>query len=182
MTFMRFANRENFLVISGGQTGADLAGLDAARAFGIRTGGWIPRGFRTELGSMPEYGPKYGLKEVSESGYTERTRQNIIDSDGTVIFKWRSSPGSNLTKGFAKELGKPFLELARMDWGLTPDHERIFTFLDTRRILKLNVAGNRESVAPGLYMHAKHHLELAFKAHLGLFEDARRSKEELETW
>ncbi|HJT77421.1 MAG TPA: putative molybdenum carrier protein, partial [Gemmataceae bacterium] len=34
-------------VISGGQTGADQAGLAAAKACGIPTGGWMPKGFLT---------------------------------------------------------------------------------------------------------------------------------------
>lgn len=37
-------------VISGGQTGADQAALRAARACGIPTGGWAPRGWLTEDG------------------------------------------------------------------------------------------------------------------------------------
>lgn len=31
-------------IISGGQTGADRAGLDAAIALGIPHGGWCPKG------------------------------------------------------------------------------------------------------------------------------------------
>lgn len=44
------------LVLSGGQTGADLGGLRAARACGIPTGGWAPRGWLTEVGWLVEYG------------------------------------------------------------------------------------------------------------------------------
>jgi hypothetical protein len=32
-------------IISGGQSGADQAAWRAAKAFGIATGGWMPRGF-----------------------------------------------------------------------------------------------------------------------------------------
>jgi hypothetical protein len=176
---IRSVTREAFKVISGGQTGADLAGLDAAFAFRIRTGGWIPRGFRTELGSKPEYGPKYGLIEVDSDRYDERTEQNLIYSDGTVIFKWTSSPGSNLTKRLAKQIGKPFLELAHMDWAITPDSDKITKFLYDNNIKILNIAGNRESVAHGLYTHAKYNLEQAFKSYLGLTEEERRPKDEL---
>jgi len=38
-------------VISGGQTGADQAGLVAAARFAIPTGGWMPHGFETAEGS-----------------------------------------------------------------------------------------------------------------------------------
>ena len=42
-------------VISGGQTGADQAGWRAAKASGIPTGGWMPKGFLTEDGPRPEF-------------------------------------------------------------------------------------------------------------------------------
>ena len=37
-------------IISGGQTGADLAALDVAVKLGIPHGGWIPKGRITEKG------------------------------------------------------------------------------------------------------------------------------------
>ena len=49
-------------VISGGQTGADRAGLFAARKFAIETGGYAPRGWLTESGTAP-WLADYGLTE-----------------------------------------------------------------------------------------------------------------------
>ena len=43
-------------VISGGQTGADQAGLRAAQACGIPTGDQAPRGWLTEAGPAPRAG------------------------------------------------------------------------------------------------------------------------------
>ena len=48
-------------IISGAQTGADLAGLDAAKALGIPTGGSMPNGFKDLEGKKPEYASKYGI-------------------------------------------------------------------------------------------------------------------------
>jgi len=70
-------------IISGGQTGADQAALDAAIALGILHGGWIPKGRLTEAGPLPD---KYALTEMPTKDYLARTRQNVLDSDGTVIF------------------------------------------------------------------------------------------------
>ncbi|MGD2098928.1 MAG: putative molybdenum carrier protein [Desulfobacterales bacterium] len=39
--------------MSGGQTGDDQAGLDAAIELGIAHGGWIPKGRKTEEGPPP---------------------------------------------------------------------------------------------------------------------------------
>jgi hypothetical protein len=41
-------------IISGGQTGADVAGLDVAIKHGIPHGGAIPKGRLTENGTLPE--------------------------------------------------------------------------------------------------------------------------------
>ena len=48
-------------IISGGQTGADRAALDAAIEFEIPHGGWIPKGWKTEDGVLPD---KYQLREM----------------------------------------------------------------------------------------------------------------------
>ncbi len=37
-------------IISGGQTGTDIAGIDAAIACNIPYGGWLPKGRKTENG------------------------------------------------------------------------------------------------------------------------------------
>ena len=47
----------------GGQTGADQGGLRAARACGIPTGGWAPRGWQTEDGPCPALA-NFGLVEI----------------------------------------------------------------------------------------------------------------------
>jgi len=69
-------------IISGGQTGVDQAALDATRAFDMPHGGWIPKGRLTEDGPLPE---GYNLKEMPTDSYPEHTKQNVIDSDGTLI-------------------------------------------------------------------------------------------------
>lgn len=40
-------------IVSGGQTGADRGGLDAAIELGIRHGGWCPKGRKAEDGAIP---------------------------------------------------------------------------------------------------------------------------------
>ena len=69
-------------IVSGGQTGADRAALDFARARGWPQGGWCPRGRRAEDGRLPT---RYRLRETPSRGYRQRTEWNVRDSDGTVI-------------------------------------------------------------------------------------------------
>ena len=83
-------------IISGGQTGADRAGLDAVIDLDIPHGGWIPKGRRTEDGGLPE---KYNLKEMITGSYAARTEQNVIDSDGTfIVSHGKFNGGSAMTR------------------------------------------------------------------------------------
>jgi len=68
-------------IISGGQTGADRAALDFAIKHNIPYGGWVPKGRKTEDGTLPE---KYNLQEMPTVQYANRTEKNILDSDGTL--------------------------------------------------------------------------------------------------
>jgi hypothetical protein len=129
-------------IISGGQTGADQAGLRAAKRLGIKTGGWIPKGFKTEDGPRPSLEIHYGLIETIETDYTRRTWMNVNYSDGTLIFAEKDSRGSILTQNICRKLRKPY-------W-INPSCEDIRMFINEHDIAVLNIAGNRESVSPGI--------------------------------
>ncbi len=133
-------------IISGGQTGADQAGLAAALVLGIETGGTAPPIFRTEKGSETyKLKTLYGLVEgiPDRTIYRKRTRQNIIDSDGTVVFGNIDSAGSRLTVNICKQLSKPTI--------LNPPKVILLKWIKDYNIQTLNVAGNRESKNPGIY-------------------------------
>ena len=85
-------------LISGGQTGADISGVRAAKAKGYATGGILPRGFRTQIGPKPEYALEYGMTEHSSWSYAPRTFENVKNADGTIrIAKYFESAGEALT-------------------------------------------------------------------------------------
>lgn len=135
------------LIISGGQTGADQAGLVAARARKIATGGWAPKGWRTEQGPFPELGSVFGLMEhETEHDYAPRTQANVDMADATVIFGKRSR-GSNLTERLCQLAGKPYIWIHKP--GLA-SQTKLKLWLARIQPSTLNVAGNRESVNPGI--------------------------------
>ncbi len=137
-------------VTSGGQTGADQGALRAARAAGIPTGGWAPRGWLVESddGRRDVAAPwlaDFGLVECPEPGYPARTRANVRDSDGTIWFGDHNSPGGIATLDACRAQGKPFLIVYQ---GITrPSHSS--AWIGEKGIRVLNVAGNRESKSPG---------------------------------
>ena len=95
-------------IISGGQTGSDIAGLRWAKKNGKATGGFIPKGFKTEDGPRPQYREKYGMLQTTSDGYASRTRLNIEHSDGTLIFGDPNSSGSAKTIRDCMALDKPY--------------------------------------------------------------------------
>ena len=139
-------------IISGGQTGADIAGIDAAIVCNIPYGGWLPKGRKTENGPLPE---RYtGFQVMTRGGYPKRTEQNVIDSDGTVIFTYgKLTPGSAMTKKFAKQQKKPCLHID-LDAAENPALD-INDWIMEWDINVLNVAGSSESKMPGIYDRVK---------------------------
>lgn len=143
-------------IISGGQTGADQAGLLAAHKLGLKTGGTAPSEFYTDWGPNPLL-EVFGL--AAEGDYRSRTIKNVRNSDGTVLLtSTPNSPGSVLTRNQAHAQAKPFLQLdttpaiQAFKEGRVLDQQRFVAalsaelqfFIASNEIKVLNVAGNRE--------------------------------------
>jgi len=141
-------------VVSGGQTGADRAALDAAVHLGLPYGGWCPAGGRAEdLPDPPGLLRRYPcLVETPPAPASTRTRWNVRDSDATLVLRLDSSarsPGTQLTVDIASELGRPVLV------AYATDLAGVVRWLGSfGGGIVLNVAGPRESEDPGLYAAA----------------------------
>lgn len=148
-------------VISGGQTGADRAGLIAARANGIKTGGWMPQGFLANDGTHPEFAERYGIVEMHSKRYPPRTAMNVKESDGTLRFatNW-DSPGEVLTLRLCTEYGKPHLDISPNGQLAPADVAR---WIAENNIRVLNVAGNAEQTSPGIQEFVVEFLEAVFR-------------------
>jgi hypothetical protein len=144
-------------LISGGQTGVDRASLDLALELGVPTGGWCPKGRKAEDGPIP---PRYPLTETPHQSYKERTEWNVHDSDGTlVMIRGTAIGGTKLTIELAQSHKKPHLIL---DLSQSPDPQVVVDWLSANSIHVLNVAGPRQSQAPGIYAEAYDFLRRLF--------------------
>lgn len=136
-------------IISGGQTGADRGGLDAAIELGIDHGGWCPLRRRAEDGVIPE---RYQLIETRTDDYRRRTEINVQEADVTLIFIGKGTTatgGSKLTAELCRKHRKPFMLLS------TPVEHYSYRndlkdFLVKHRPRIINVAGKRESGSSGI--------------------------------
>lgn len=141
-------------IVSGGQTGVDRAGLDAAIRLGIEHGGWCPAGRRAEDGRIPNC---YQLAETESPDYAVRTERNVIESDGTlVLYAAKLQGGTELTYRLALKHGKPCLLVDLLK--ATP-FEAVNEWIRAQGIRVLNVAGPRASQAEGIYETARAYLE-----------------------
>lgn len=132
-------------IISGGQTGVDRGALDAALALGVACGGWCPEQRMAEDGVIPE---RYPVKVLLGSGYRQRTKQNVRDSDATVIIYFDyifPKGGTELTLLECIKVGKPYLLIDGNEWTIARAAERIFLFCQKNHINVLNVAGPKGS-------------------------------------
>jgi hypothetical protein len=151
-------------IISGGQTGADQGGLEAAMLLGLQTGGIMPRGFKTEAGPRPSFAAKFNLLADFSPAYQPRTRLNILAADATLIFGNTKSPGSALTINLCLDLSRPFriIPFPCAKIYLT-QKSYLLSWLEELDITILNVAGNRESTNPGIQIFVRDFLFNALK-------------------
>lgn len=149
---LHMLNHKKYLIkiISGGQTGADRAALDAAIEIGFDYGGAIPKGRKTEDGALPLEYEK--MTELKSKNYTVRTLKNVMDSDATIIFTMgHTGRGSTLTIRSAKKHNKPFLHIDLAESSDIEAKKIIKEWLNEVSPTILNVAGSRESTSQGIY-------------------------------
>jgi hypothetical protein len=140
--------RRHMKIFSGGQTGVDRAALDFAIRHGCEHGGWCPHGRLAEDGVIP---PIYRLCETDSADYDERTEKNVLDSDATLIVAREKElcGGTAFTKSCAEKHGRPALVVCERE-GVLKSAAALSKFLKRNKVRTLNVAGPRESQAPGI--------------------------------
>jgi hypothetical protein len=137
-------------IISGGQTGADRAALDAAIRLGIPHGGWIPKGRIAEDGPLAA---TYRLREMPTGGYAERTEKNVMDSDGTLIISHGApTGGTEYTRKMVLKHGRQMLHIdLNLHTNLMDAASLVRDWIAIHNIETLNVAGPRASKDSRIY-------------------------------
>lgn len=143
-------------IVSGAQTGADIAGLEVAYEFGLETGGTMPFGFKTLNGCKPEYARIFGIKVHHSSSYVPRTKENVKNSDGTIRFAFDfESKGEKCTFRAIQDFKKPYFDVDLND---PPPVLDVIKWLEQEKIEILNVAGNSEQTFPGTHKETTDYL------------------------
>lgn len=149
-------------IISGFQTGVDIAAIKAAHALNIKTGGFIPKGYKTLKGCHPEYADLYGAVQHSSSSYKERTWDNVLNSDGTLrIADNFNSSGEKCTLKAVLTHNKPCYDINLGIYEKTFFDSKettkylVMKWLRDNKIFILNIAGNSEETSPGIEERAE---------------------------
>ncbi|WP_412067770.1 YpsA SLOG family protein [Rubrivirga sp. IMCC43871] len=132
------------VIVSGGQSGVDRAALDAALASGFEVAGWCPAGRWAEDGPIDA---RYPLRETATADPAERTRRNVAESDALLVLAPAAvAGGTALAVAEAQRLGRPVFVADP-----SGDPGEALAWLARERPSRLNIAGPRESEAPGVY-------------------------------
>ena len=143
-------------IVSGGQTGADRAALDAALQSDFPCGGFCPKDRQAEDGPIADI---YPLSEI-EGGYRQRTWQNVLQSDATVIFFLKeASGGTLLTIKYSQTHRKPHLLIDTSKESIKEAAARIDEFIHKHSISTLNIAGPRTSECRPMYEYVRTTIE-----------------------
>ena len=189
-------------IISGGQTGADRAALEAAQSVGLTTGGTAPPGFRTlVLGGVDlELRDKFGLVEFvplpsescahSAQALARRSRINVESSDITIAFRLQSSIGTDRTVGYCRTRKWCYMrdKSVLMRAALATDHRpclvianiddradvaaKVAAFIVLHRARTVNVCGHRDDVSAGVTDFGKQARQILERAFRVLLEHA----------
>jgi hypothetical protein len=149
-------------IVSGGQTGVDRGALDAALSEGISCGGWCPEGRQAEDGIISK---TYPLQELIGGGYLQRTHQNVIDSNGTLIiyFSYLSS-GTEDTLRFCLVEKSPYLLIDAEEIPIERAAQRLYEFSKILgQEVTLNIAGPRGSMHKNAYGYSYKIMSLFFQ-------------------
>ena len=109
----------------------------------LEVGGWCPEGRLAEDGPIPE---QYPLQELEGGGYRERTRKNVLDSDGTaIIFFGEIEGGTESTLDDCVQLDRPYKLINGSDVQPGQAAKLIAEFVREIGVYTLNIAGPRAS-------------------------------------
>ena len=165
-------------IITGMQRGADRGSADAAMACGLDVFGYVPRGRLAEDGRIPS---KYECIELPSSDYSARTKANVLAAHATLVFTRgaEAGTGSRLTMAYCRENMRPFkhVDLSVLHGPAPATHREHLVmnigewfqlveeiFLEHKPVV-VNIAGSRESKAPGIQKEVQSLLEEVFRGY-----------------
>ena len=146
-TLSRQGCSEGLVLVSGGQSGVDRAVLDAALHQGVPVTGWCPAGRWAEDGKLSH---RYPLRATPARDTAQRTIWNVHLGDALLVLNdGNQSEGTALAVHAAGWMKRPVLLQNTCN---APEKTAGWILAGNYQVI--NVAGPRESEAPGIYAAA----------------------------
>ena len=151
-------------IISCGDSGAGLAALDAAIKLEIPHGGWGLASGEADSEHLPE---KYRIRQIEGNERVEAAKQNLIDSDGTLLMSHGElSRLTDEVRAIAIDFNHPWLHVDLNDTTAFSAAQTINQWVLQQKIEILHVAGARMDRDPNIYQATLDILEAFFYLHL----------------
>ena len=98
---------------------------------------------------------RYPVNELKSHSYSARTRQNVVDSDATLVISFGPPKGGTAkTVYFCRRDQRPHLVIDAAAESVDSVLPRVVEFVREHRVERLNVAGSRGSGEPRAYDYA----------------------------
>jgi hypothetical protein len=163
-------------IITGGQSGIEIAALDVARKLGIDHGGWLPKStskMNSDLISV------YGLRETDSFGPQAPLVKNIEKSDGVLLItRGEKIERLKQTVRIALKYQRQFLGVDLTQYPPFEAASLINSWLEIQNVKTVFITGPYESEIPGIYRDAHKILETV--VYLGFVKSDPHSRQEIK--
>jgi hypothetical protein len=135
-------------IVSGYHNSAEIAAIDAAIARGFACGGWVAKGTSTP---ESEGCAAVSFSVMDTSHYPACREQNVIDSDGTVIFTLGPISESSSLGRYVIKHSQPWIHLDILKIGEPQAFQALSEMLSINRLSTLNVTGKTAHIDQRVY-------------------------------
>ncbi len=135
-------------IVSGYHNSAEIAAVDAAIARGFACGGWVIKGISTP---QNEGSGAVSFSVLDTSHYPVCREQNVIDSDGTVIFTLGPISESSSLGRYVIKHSRPWIHLDILKTGEPQALQALSEMISINRLSTLNVTGKTAYIDQRIY-------------------------------
>ena len=142
-------------IISGGQVGINQAILTSAFSNELKTGGFIPKGFK--ISDFPNFAEEYNLIEHESEDIHKSIWKNVSISEGTlrIAHQFNTEEEESRLKAI-QHYDKPHIDIVAFSvnkegYILGRKHNEIIKWIIENKIKILNIDGNSEKDFTGMH-------------------------------
>ena len=147
-------------VISGADSGVELAAMDLALRLGISCGGWTPRKVSV---SQVNFIKKYNLRTTAAIGYQQSVENNIQESNGLLLIsRGEKTPKAQYAVRMALKHHKQLLHIDLHQYTQFEAASLMSSWLRMQALKNLYITGTNDEEDHVIYQQTQKILETAF--------------------